>query len=128
LTHRPNADDWAVLGASVVILYNAAHQMRLAILELADRAPDPTIESDVRRIAQSVNGVSGLDKCHARKMGFSFYVDLHVIVSGTLSVRDGHHIAHHVEDAVLQHMLQVEEVLVHIEPEEELLRTQEPIP
>lgn len=102
--------------------------MRLAILELADRAPDPTIESDVRRIAQSVDGVLGLDKCHARKMGFSFYVDLHVIVSGTLSVRDGHHIAHHVEDAVLQHMLQVEEVLVHIEPEEELLRTQEPIP
>jgi divalent metal cation (Fe/Co/Zn/Cd) transporter len=128
LTHRPNADDWAVLGASVVILYNAAHQVRPAILELADRAPDPTIESDVRRIAQSVDGVLGLDKCHARKMGFSFYVDLHVIVSGTLSVRDGHHIAHHVEDAVLQHMLQVEEVLVHIEPEEELLRTQEPIP
>jgi cation diffusion facilitator family transporter len=127
LTHRPNADDWAALGASVVILYNAAHQMRPAILELADRAPDPTIESDVRRIAQSVDGVLGLDKCHARKMGFSFYVDLHVIVSGTLSVRDGHHIAHQVEDAVLQHMPQVEEVLVHVEPEEELLRAQEPI-
>ena len=128
LTHRPNADDWAALGASVVILYNAAHQMRPAILELADRAPDPTIESDVRRIAESVGGVLGLDKCHARKMGFSFYVDLHVIVSGTLSVREGHHIAHKVEDAVLQHMPQVEEVLVHIEPEEELLCTQEQIP
>jgi cation diffusion facilitator family transporter len=123
LTHRPDADDWAALCASVVILYNAAHQMRPAILELADRAPDPTIESDVRRIAESVEGVLGLDKCHARKMGFSFYVDLHVVVSGTLSVRDGHHIAHMVEDAVLQQMPQVEEVLVHIEPEEELIHT-----
>jgi cation diffusion facilitator family transporter len=72
LTRQPSADDWAALCASVVILYNAAHQMRPAILELADRAPDPTIESEIRRIAGSVDGVLGLDKCHVRKMGFSF--------------------------------------------------------
>ena len=74
----------------------------------------------MRRIAESVGGVIGLDKCHVRKMGFSFYVDLHVIVSGSLSVREGHRIAHAVKTAVLQRMPQIEEVLVHIEPEEEL--------
>jgi cation diffusion facilitator family transporter len=124
LTRQPSADDWAALCASVVILYNAAHQMRPAVLELADRAPDPTIESEIRRIASCVDGVLGLDKCHVRKMGFSFYVDLHVVVRGTLSVREGHSIAHKVENAVLENMSQVEEVLVHVEPEEELSRKQ----
>jgi cation diffusion facilitator family transporter len=112
----------AALCASVVILYNAAHQMRPAILELADRAPDPTIESEIRRIARSVDGVLGLDKCHVRKMGFSFYVDLHIVVRGNLTVREGHSIAHKVENAILENIFQVEEVLVHVEPEQELSR------
>lgn len=128
LTRQPAADDWAALCASVVIVYNAWHQMRPAILELADKAPDPSLEAEVRHVAESVTGVIGLDKCHVRKMGFSFYVDLHVVVSGSLSVREGHLIAHAVESAVLQHMPQIEEVLVHIEPEEELSRKVATVP
>lgn len=128
LTHQPTADDWAALCASVVILFNAWHQMRPAILELADRAPDPTLEARGRHVAQSVSGVIGLDKCRVRKMGLSFYVDLHVVVGGSLSVREGHRIAHAVESAILKSMPQVEEVLVHIEPEEELFRKRVVVP
>jgi divalent metal cation (Fe/Co/Zn/Cd) transporter len=36
------------------------------------------------------------------------------------SVREGHHIAHLVEDSVLRELSQISEVLVHVEPEEEL--------
>ena len=97
--------------------------MRPAILELGDRAPDdPGLQVAVRRIAESVKGVMGVDKCHIRKMGLSFYIDLHVVVKGSLSVREGHQIAHAVENAVMKKMHQVEEVLVHIEPEEELAK------
>jgi divalent metal cation (Fe/Co/Zn/Cd) transporter len=52
-------------------------------------------------------------------MGFSYYVDLHVVVNGNRSVREGHKIAHRVEAMVLK-LPQVSEVLVHIETEEEL--------
>jgi cation diffusion facilitator family transporter len=114
------ADDWAALCAAIVILYNAAIQLRPAILELADIAPDPDITAKVREIAVRVPGVLGLDKCIARKMGFSFYVDLHIIVNGELSVREGHRVAHIVEDSVLEKFPQIAEVLVHVEPEEEL--------
>jgi len=51
-------------------------------------------------------------------LGFSFYVDLHIIVKGELSVREGRRIAHLVENSVLQELLQISEVLVHVEPEE----------
>jgi divalent metal cation (Fe/Co/Zn/Cd) transporter len=48
----------------------------------------------------------------------------HIVVRGNLSVREGHSIAHKVENAILENMSQVEEVLVHVEPEEELSRKQ----
>lgn len=53
-------------------------------------------------------------------MGFSFYDDLHIIVNGELSVREGHRVAHLVENSVLEKLPQISEVLVHVEPEEEL--------
>ena len=78
------------------------------------------MESKVRAIAANQRGIIGLDKCHVRKMGLSFYVDLHIVVNGQLSVRDGHRLAHKVEAEVLKALPQVSEVLVHVEPEEEL--------
>jgi divalent metal cation (Fe/Co/Zn/Cd) transporter len=115
------ADDWAALGAALVILYNATRQLRPALLELTDRAPDPSLEARVRAITGQVQNVIGLDKYLMRKMGFSFYVDLHIVVNGNLTVREGHKIAHRVEDQVLKGVPQVAEVLVHVEPEEELI-------
>jgi hypothetical protein len=53
-------------------------QLQPAFLELTDRAPDSNLESRVREIAGRVRDVIGLDKCFVRKMGFSFYVDLHI--------------------------------------------------
>lgn len=112
------------LGAACVILYNAWKQLRPAILELGDIAPDPSIEARIRNIAGQVPGVIGLDKCFVRKMGLSFYADRHIIVKGELSVREGHRIAHRVEDEVHSALPEVSEVLVHVEPEEELISKQ----
>jgi len=64
--------------------------------------------------------VIGLDKCLVRKMGLSFYVDLHIVVEGDMTVREGHLLSHQVEDRILDFLPQVAEVLLHVEPEEEL--------
>jgi cation diffusion facilitator family transporter len=116
------ADGWAALCAAMVILYNAWKQLRPAVLELADIAPDVSMEAQVRAIAGRVPGILGLDKCFVRKMGFSFYVDLHIVVKGEMTVREGHLLSHQVEDEILDALPQVAEVLVHVEPEEELTR------
>jgi divalent metal cation (Fe/Co/Zn/Cd) transporter len=81
-------------------------------------APGPEIETEVRSTASGVSGVIGLEKCLVRKVGFRYYVDLHVIVEGKISVSKGHGIAHKVEDAVLLYDPRVAEVLVHVEPDE----------
>jgi cation diffusion facilitator family transporter len=125
-TRNAAADDWAALCASAVIIFNAWRQVRVPFSELLDAAPGPRIEGEVRAAASDVAGVIGLDKCFVRKVGFRYYVDLHVVVGGNLTVRQGHNIAHTVEDAVLQRDLSISHVLVHIEPEEELLPSQAP--
>jgi divalent metal cation (Fe/Co/Zn/Cd) transporter len=78
------------------------------------------LEQEVRTVASSVPGVLGLDKCFVRKVGFRYYVDHHVAVGGNLTVREGHKIAHDVKNTVLRHTPRIAEVLVHVEPEEEL--------
>jgi cation diffusion facilitator family transporter len=117
LTKNATADDWAALCASPIILFSGLRQMRAPIAELLDTAPSTEIESEVRRVAAAVPGVAGLEKCFVRKVGFRHYVDLHVIVDGNLTVRQGHAIAHEVKDSILQQIPRIAEVLVHVEPE-----------
>ena len=118
------ADDWAALFASVIIAYNAYRLFVPAFNEVMDAAPPKRIESEVRNAAVSVRGVEGLDTCYVRKMGFEFYVDLHVVVDGEISVRRGHDIAHAVKEAVRLANPRVADVLVHIEPSDELANDQ----
>ena len=52
-------------------------------------------------------------------MGFDFYVDIHVIVDGSIPVHEGHAIAHRVKDALRNSPLRIADTLVHIEPDDE---------
>src|SRR5580704_8269796 len=99
-TRNAAADDWAALCASPVIIFNAFRKLRHPLAELLDVKPSPEIERQVRSIASTVSGVIGLEKCFVRKVGFRYYVDLHVVVNGNETVRQGHSIAHNVENAV----------------------------
>jgi cation diffusion facilitator family transporter len=120
-TGDPTADDWAALCAAPFILYGGWRQLRQPIAELLDTAPPPEIEQHVRKVAEGVEDVIGLEKCFVRKVGFRYYVDLHVVVRGDLTVREGHVIAHSVADHIREEVDKIAEVLVHIEPEEELM-------
>jgi cation diffusion facilitator family transporter len=110
------ADDWAALVASGLILYNAVGIIRPALAEIMDAAPSGEIVSEVKQIANSVPKVRGIDKCYVRKMGFDYYVDIHIKVDGNLTVEEGHRISHIVKDRLLKTDLRVTDVLVHVEP------------
>jgi cation diffusion facilitator family transporter len=111
-----SADDWAALFACAIIAANGIRLLRPAFYEIMDTAPRGEIVDLVRKAAASVPGVIEIEKCFVRKMGVSFYVDLHVGVDGNISVRDGHRIAHAVKGAIQETDPRIVDVLVHIEP------------
>ncbi|MEO7121285.1 MAG: cation diffusion facilitator family transporter [Ginsengibacter sp.] len=111
-----SADDWAALVASGLIFYNAANIIRPALAEIMDAAPAKEIVMQMRLLASGVPQVRKVEKCYVRKMGFDYYVDLHIEVDGKLTVDEGHRIAHSVKDALLKSHLRVIDVLVHVEP------------
>jgi cation diffusion facilitator family transporter len=111
-----SADDWAALFACAVIATNGVRLLRPALYEIMDTAPRGAIVESVKRAAALVPGVMEIEKCFVRKMGLSYYVDLHAGVDGNISVRDGHRIAHAVKRAIQESDPRIADVLVHIEP------------
>ena len=110
------ADDWAALLACALIGFNGWKLLRPALAEAMDAAPPREVEERVREVAASVRGVTAIDQCRVRKMGLELWVDIHIEVDGTISVRDGHGIAHEVKDAIRAANPAVIDVLVHVEP------------
>ena len=111
-----SADDWAALFACAVIAANGIRLLRPALYEIMDTAPRGEIVDRVRNAAAAVPGVIEVEKCFVRKMGLSFYADLHVRVNERITVRQGHDIAHQVKRAIQQTDARIADVLVHVEP------------
>jgi cation diffusion facilitator family transporter len=88
-----------------------------ALSELSERGAN---EEDVRVIAalaESVKGVSSIHRLRTRRLGAGWFVDLHALVDGALSVREGHDIATHIQHLLLKEGPTVVDVTVHIEPD-----------
>lgn len=112
-----SADDWAALIASGIIVFNAYRIFRPVLGEISDEQLYGEMIESIRQIALTVPGVIDTEKCHVRKMGMTFYVDLHMIVSGEISVREGHKIAHDLKDEIQRQLSEIADVLVHTEPD-----------
>lgn len=110
------ADDWAAMVAACVIAWNGWRLLRLAINELMDKAPDEEITGEIQRAAASIPGVDSVEKCFVRKMGYHYYVDMHVEVNPQMTVERSHQIAHDVKNKVRREIPSVRDVLIHIEP------------
>ncbi|MDB5001642.1 MAG: cobalt-zinc-cadmium resistance protein, partial [Mucilaginibacter sp.] len=110
------ADDWAALLASGIVFYNAIQLLRPGLAEIMDAAPSGEIVDQVRALAADVNEVLFIEKCYVRKMGFDYFVDLHIQVAPDLSVAEGNRIAHLVKDKLMNSELCIKDVLIHIEP------------
>ena len=110
------ADDWAALFASAFILYNSYLIFRPALGEIMDEHLYEDLEAQIRKIAVSVEGVIDTEKCFIRKSGMKFHIDLHAVVDGTISVKEGHDIAHLLKDTLRENIIELGHVLIHIEP------------
>ena len=112
------ADDWAALFASAFILYNGYLIFRPALGEIMDENLYEDLIEEIRRIAITVDGILGTEKCLIRKSGMKYLVDLHATVNANISVRQGHELAHKLKDTLQNEIPEIEFILIHIEPHE----------
>jgi cation diffusion facilitator family transporter len=114
------ADDVAAMVAAAIIAWNGWRLLERAINELMDRSPGTKLTDQIRRTSGLVPGVECIEKVLVRKMGYHFYVDMHVQVDPQMTVQRSHEIAHEVKDRVRRQFPEVRDVLIHIEPALEL--------
>ena len=110
------ADDVAAIVAAGIIAWNGWRLLRPSLNELMDASPDPVVAQRVKDIATTTPGVASVEKCIVRKMGYHFFVDMHLEVDPEMTVRRSHEIAHGVKDKIRAQIPAVRDVLVHIEP------------
>ena len=110
------ADDWAALFAAAFILYNAYHIFRPALGEIMDEHVYDDLIAEIRQRAVEVPGILGTEKCYVRKSGTHYHIDLHAVVDGQLTVTEGHDLAHLLKDYLMEHIPNLAQVLIHVEP------------
>lgn len=110
------ADDWAALLASAFIYYNSFLIFRPALGEIMDEQLYDDLLITIREKSKEVNGIIDTEKCFIRKAGMKYHIDLHAIVDGNISVKEGHDLSHHLKDYLRKEIPNLGHVLIHIEP------------
>ena len=92
-----------------------------ALEELIDKGANAEEIEAIRRVIAETPGVIGLHDLRTRRMADRILVDAHVLVSPRISVSEGHRIAEQVRRHVRERCPEVLDMLVHIDPEDDLL-------
>ena len=116
----PMADPVMALVVTVFILASAVGVFRRALRTLSDHAR--LSAEDLTRVAEAVDGVRQVHRVRTRGTESEVYADLHLLVDPAMTVVAAHRIGDEIERAVKQAHPEVQEVLVHIEPDTEAER------
>jgi cation diffusion facilitator family transporter len=110
------ADCYGGFAVGLVVVFLGLRVIRDTSLKLMDTMPEPALMDEIRRVALSVPGVLGVEKCFARSTGMKHHVDLHLEVEPSMTVLASHEIARRARERIVGELDWVADVLVHIEP------------
>lgn len=119
-----HARDWVeqmfflVVGSLVVMAVDTLRAGQKPLEDVSDTPTAREMEAQIRHLAEQVEGVQRVGRCLIRRRGLDYAVDMDVLVSGDLSVRDGRAIARHVEEALCRANPFILRVRVHIETQD----------
>jgi cation diffusion facilitator family transporter len=112
-------DPLIAIAVALHITWTGAKVLRRSVLGLMDRAlPEPDLER-IRQILEPYR-VRGIEyhALRTRRAGRVRMVEMHVLVPGEMTVREGHRVADEIEDAI-RAALPGSAVITHLEPIED---------
>lgn len=113
---------WSFLdhvGAAVVSIFILHAAMKIiwpGISELIDVGAPQEIQKKINMLALKNSAVKEAHKIRTRYISTSIQVDMHIVVDGTITVREGHDIADDVKDCIIAEIPEVLDVIVHVDP------------
>ena len=105
---------------SVFIIYPAYKIFKKSILNILDESVDSETLSKIEQIALQTKDVKEVHDIRTRKAGETFFVDMHILVDGNISVQEGHDISEEVKINLMKSNEDILDVLVHLEPFNEI--------
>jgi cation diffusion facilitator family transporter len=117
---------WSFLdnvGAAIVSVFILHAAMKItwpAVSELIDAGAPEEIQKKIAEIACNTGGVREVHAVRSRYISSSIQIDMHIVVDGNMSVREGHTIADNVENSIISSIPAVLEVVVHVDPSQVL--------
>ena len=115
LTILEKGDAVAALVVAVIVIFVSGKLGVRSIQALLDAAPK---NGERNRIIQEVSNIEGIANVHAvriRSSGAGWFVDMHVTMSGRMSLKRSHSITEMIEEEV-KGILPGSDVTVHVEP------------
>lgn len=117
VTGMPVLDPIVSLGISLYILWSAIGVLRSSIDQLMDRAMPDEVIAVVEQLALAHSEVRGIHDIKTRLAGAQCFIEIHLEMEGTMSLRDSH-------DAAVEVLRDIErevansKVFVHVDPVE----------
>ena len=93
-----------------------------SIRELTDENVEEEVISELRKILKGIEGVNNFHEMRARRMGAYLLVDLHIEVDSMISISVAHQVAERVRLGIIEKLPIVNEVLVHVDAENDLIK------
>ncbi|BBU68552.1 cation diffusion facilitator family transporter [Fluviibacter phosphoraccumulans] len=109
----------AIVGALIIKM--GWQFSRDALEELVDHGADAAQIEEIRTVIKQTPGVHDLHDLRTRRMADRILVDAHVRVAPRISVSEGHRVAEQVRLRVRAACPEVLDMLVHIDPEDDLV-------
>lgn len=119
LAGLPYLDAIAAIVVALMIAKIGWDLMWQSVRELVDTGLEREQVVAVEHAIQSVQGVKALHMLRSRRMGPDALVDVHILVDPSLSVSEGHQISETVRARLIRQFEEINDVLVHIDPEDD---------
>jgi hypothetical protein len=113
------ADAVAAVLVAIMVAKIGTNLVSDSIKELVDTGLPEGLVEDIRSEIIAINGVKDIHLLRTRLMGEDALVDAHIVVDSRITVSEGHMIADVVRDVLIEEFDDVQDVLVHVDPESE---------
>jgi len=116
-------DAIAAIIVGIMVIHMAGKFAWTSLRELVDTGLEPEQIEKIKAVIRAVPGVRALHQLRTRLVGGVVFLDVHIQVSPMLSVSEGHYIGQQVHFRLMQEISDIEDVTVHVDPEDDEMET-----